>query len=105
MEIKIYGASDDLVEVEGCEGADEFNTYEGGKVMWRGDLFAPNGEQMRAYALYDGCWHVAVGQVDERVPFPSWPVRHEQSDVVKYSTAVVIDAPDGTVLENVWPTE
>jgi hypothetical protein len=35
--ITIYGASDDLVEVEGCEGADEFNVYGDGKLMWRGE--------------------------------------------------------------------
>ena len=46
--ITIYGASDDLVEVEGCKGAGEFCTDD-----WQGELVAPDGSQMRVYARYD----------------------------------------------------
>jgi hypothetical protein len=103
MKIRIYGGSDDLIEVEGCEGADEFNSYETGVLMWRGDLRAPNGEAMRAYALFDGCWSIALGQAYEADPFPEWPVFIRQQPNTDYSTMAEIDAPDGTVLENVWP--
>ena len=61
MTVTIYGASDDLVEVAGCEGADEFNV----RGRWQGDLVAPGGtEQMRVHCWYDddGCWQVGVGQ-------------------------------------------
>lgn len=102
--ITIYGASDDLIEVEGCLGADEFNSYEHGPVMWRGDLIAPGGvEAMRVHAVFDGCWSVAVGQVDEDVPLPSWPVTVRQHRSIPYSTVVEVAAPDGTRLDNVWP--
>lgn len=103
MKITIYGASDDLVEVYGCDGADEFNTYERSALMWHGDLRAPDGTAMRVNVLYDdgGCWSVAVGQVDEDTPFPAWPVVHRQEG--SYSTAAVVDAPEGTELVNVWP--
>ncbi|HZB31251.1 MAG TPA: hypothetical protein VE465_13890 [Streptosporangiaceae bacterium] len=108
--IKIYGASDDLVEVEGCEGADEFNVYgtdtPDSEVMWRGDLIAPGGtEAMQVHAIRtgEGCWAVAIGQADESIPLPPWPVRIEQHRSIPYSTVLRIDAPYGTRLTNVWP--
>lgn len=100
--ITIYGASDDLIEVEGCEGADEFNSYEHGPVMWRGDLIAPDGDALRVHALYGGCWSVAVGQVDEDRPLPDWDIDVFQEG--RYSTGVKVDAPQGTRLVNVWPS-
>jgi hypothetical protein len=111
--ITIYGASDDLVEVAGCEGADEFCTD-----RWQGDL-APPGEveQMRVHCWYDndGCWQVGVGMVDEDVPFPAWPLSFAQGGVTadalagkapatpRYSVVLTIDAPEGTRLVNVKP--
>jgi hypothetical protein len=107
MKIRIYGASDDCIEVEGCEGADEFRSYEKGYVMWWGDLRAPNGEVIRAHAvLSDGdTWSIALGQVNEESPFPEWPVVIRQHTNTDYSTMVELDAPDGTVLENVFPKQ
>jgi hypothetical protein len=105
VKIRIYGASDDCIEVEGCEGADEFNSYEKGPVMWRGDLVAPNGRAaMRVYALYDGCWSFAFGQISEDQPFAPWPVYIGQREDTAYSVEAQVDAWDGTVLQNVWPT-
>lgn len=112
MKIKIYGASDDLVEVEiyegADEGADEFNVYgskDMGPVMWRGDLIASGGaEVMQVHALFtrDGCWHFSVGQALDGESLPSWPVRITQH-CSGYSTQLEIDAPDGTRLTSVWP--
>ncbi len=99
IEITIYGASDDLIEVAGCKGADEFNAYGNALAMWGGDLIAPDGTQLRVYAIYDGCWHFSVGQVDEDVRLPSWPVAIEQEER-GYSTRLRIEAPDGTRLTN-----
>lgn len=109
----IYGASDDLVEVDGCEGADEFNVYGGdGKVIWQGDFVGAGAtEQVRVYAIYDGCWHFSVGQVDEDVKLPRWPIRFEQGDEdwgslkagPGYSVVLLIDAPAGVRLTNVKP--
>lgn len=100
--IKIYGASDDLVEVAGCEGADEFNVYGSSRLGWGADL-ATAAEALRVYAIYDGCWSFAIGQADESVSLPSWPVRITQHPDVRYSVLLEIDAPDGTRLTNVWP--
>ncbi len=105
MTITIYGASDDCVEVEGCEGADEF--YVSGQGEWRGDLVAPGGtDQMRLYAAYSaltadaGTWLIGTAQTSEDVPFPKWPISIRQHDS-GYSTIVTIDAPPGTRLTNV----
>ncbi len=101
--ITIEGASDDLVEVVGCEGADEFPVD--GKGVWRGDLVARGGtEQMRIYAEWDaarnGCWLIVAVPTDEDVPMPDWPVsvKHEG-----YNMTVGIDAPAGTRLTNLYP--
>lgn len=103
MKISIYGASDDLVEVQGCEGADEFDTYNTNPspVAWRGDLRAPDGQAMRVEALYDDVWRLAFGQVDEDTPLPEWPLTLRQHPEIPYSVLAVIDAPEGTALINV----
>lgn len=99
-EILIYGASDDLVEVVGCDGADEFSAYD---QVWRADLVGPDGA-MRLHALYDSCWHIAVGQVDDGAPLPEWPCRLARPGlrgVPPYSTGLIVEAPEGTKLVNV----
>jgi hypothetical protein len=104
--IVFYGASDDLVEVAGCEGEDEFciANVKDDQVCWHGDLVAPGGrEQMCVSAIYDGCWSFAVGQTMEDVPFPDWGNGFGQSPDVAYSVELRIDAPEGTRLTNIWP--
>lgn len=105
--ITIYGASDDLIEVQGCEGADEFNVYgDDGKVHWHGDFVGPDvREQVRVHAIYDGCWHFSAGQVEEDVPLPAWPlaIRQGTKDEAEYTAVLTIDAPPGTRLLNIWP--
>lgn len=84
---KFYGASDDLVEVEGVKGGDEFNVYGDGPHMALFNL----GGKMRVHAIYDGCWSFAVGMVDKAIPLPEWPVRVTSEG---YTTVVEIDVPD-----------
>jgi len=110
MSITIYGASDDLVEVAGCEGADEFNVLED---EWQADLVAPDGTQMRVAAEWGygdctGVWCIRVSQVCDEHPLPGWPVTITQQpamnpDDVGYSPLLTIDAPEGTKLANVKP--
>jgi hypothetical protein len=103
--ITIYGASDDLVEVEGCEGADEFCTD-----SWQADLVLDAANQMRVWCWYDidGCWQVGVGQTDESVQFPAWPITITQAPAMNpanpgYSVLLSIDAPEDTKLVNIKP--
>lgn len=103
--ITIYGASDELVEVEGCEGADEFYTDSGGE--WQADLVAPGGaEQLRVRAEFDpdgsGCWVISLSNTTEGVPFPAWGNGIEQGPT-DHTTRVLIDAPEGTRITNVRP--
>ena len=103
--IEIYGASDDCIEVSGCEGADEF--YADGKGRWQADLIGPDGiDAMRVRAEYDpdgsGCWVISLSQTVEGVPFPAWGNGTEQGPN-DYSVRVRIDAPEGARLANVSP--
>lgn len=107
--ITIYGYSDDLVEVQGCEGADEFSPGSGDR--WQADLVGPGGtEQLRVHCWYDddGCWQVGVGQTIEDVQLPPWPITITQasrSDGISpgYSALLSVDAPEGTRLANIKP--
>lgn len=104
--ITIYGASDDLVEVEGCDGADEFNAD-----RWQGDLVGPDpAQQLRVHCWFDddGCWQVGVGQTIEDCQRPPWQITvtqkpHGREGVPGYSLQLNIDAPEGTRLTNVRP--
>jgi hypothetical protein len=89
--VTIYGASDDLVEIDGCPGADEFGAFQPDDKNLVHASFVLGG-QMRIRALYDGCWSFAVGQVDEAILLPDWPVTTTQHDH-GYSTLLTIIAP------------
>lgn len=101
--ITIYGASDDLVEVAGCKGADEFNSDH-----WSADLVAPDDSQMSVWCWYTlgGTWAVGISQTDEDHPLPEWPVSITQQapmdpEAPGYSALLTIDAPEGTRLANI----
>jgi hypothetical protein len=119
MSITIYGASDDLVEVDGAVGAspEEYNVYGNGKssLMWHADFIAPDpadespAGRIRVHAIYDGCWHFSVGQADEVYQLPAWPVTITQAPAIGggpgYSALLTIDAPEGTRIANVQPDD
>lgn len=99
--ITITGASDDLVEIEGCKGADEFSYPSEGP--WRGDLISPDGGQLRIHVFMssdDSCWHVAFGQVDEGIPMPDWPIAWKNTPKL-YAAEAIVTAPDGTRITNI----
>lgn len=107
--ITIYGASDDLVEVKGCIGADEFYAL-GDPDNWHADLIAPDGPQLRVHAAYErtGSWSVGASPFDEdEAPFPAWPVTIRAADAARreppHSAVLEVDAPEGTRITNVHP--
>lgn len=94
--VLISGASDDLVEIEGIEGADEFSLGTGNG--WTGILEAPNGETALVYVDYrqGGTWTVALGQFEEDYKLPAWP--HSFVADGGYSVVATIEVPDGTTI-------
>ncbi len=102
--IKIYGTSDDLVEIEGHPAGDEVNCYEkdvlitignaGGGLLIRMS-YAPrfSGAPGVAEGAF-GCWSAEIAQVTEDTPI-LWPVTITRE---KYSVCVNVDAPPETPL-------
>lgn len=104
--IHIYGASDDLVEIEGHPDGDEIGCYDqdvlikiddgqGGGVAVRMSYqprMAPLGDGVAA-----GCWSAEIAQIDEDHPIP-WPL---SIDTFHYSVRVRIDAPSSARLTTI----
>lgn len=97
VNVTFYGASDDLIEVDGCPGADEFNRISGN---WSG-ILASGTDQMAVHVDYrpPGVWSVGASQVDEGHPVPDWPVRFDEAH--DYSVRMTVGCPGDVVLEEV----
>lgn len=94
--MKIYGASDDLVEIEDCNAHDEIGCY-GGMVRLLVGTPTAGLYVVMQYAggrVPGGVWHATIAQVDEGIAIP-WPVN---IDVTQrgYSVEVNIDCPKET---------
>ena len=91
---RIYGASDDLVEVEGPV-REEFNVLGG---PWTGTLTAPNGENVQVTVEFvDGFWEITV-TAGHGMTYLSWPVHFTRRPDYPEDPAVLIHAPEGTTL-------
>lgn len=92
--VTIYGASDDLVEVEGVPGADEFGAYSSRAHVGYFELISESTMgRLRVHCIYDGCWHFSFGQVEEGDPWPQWPI---STTFDGYSAKHSIEVPDDT---------
>lgn len=99
--VLIYGASDDLIEVEGAiEGADEFNVYG----LWQADLVHVNedgNEESLRVSLEFGRsgggldWQIDVSAVDS---YPSWAVTFGERPDREGDPSVSIEVPEGSFL-------
>ena len=96
-----YGASDDLIEVEGVKGGDEFNVISDDTCV---AIFNVGGK-MLVYALYGpmGVWGFGVSQIDDEVRLPDWPIRITNGEpdgmpATIYTTKLEIDVPDDAVV-------
>jgi hypothetical protein len=67
---KFWGSSDDLIEVEGVKGGDEFLSESNSSNELIAGVFNLGG-LVRIYAIYDACWSFAVSKVDEDIPLPN----------------------------------
>ena len=96
---RIYGASDDLIEVDG-DLREEYNADKGTFT-----LAAPDGAGVRIHVKYEstGTWRVGLHALDEDQDINDWrfvvlpsgdPARGEPA----YSAVLVATAPDEAVL-------
>jgi hypothetical protein len=101
--IRIYGSSDDLVEIEGGGHDDEIGAYDKPRCI---EITNAEGHGVRVVAEYApgsvGVWRMAVEQIDEDVPIP-WPIRVVTEH--GYSVAVVIDCPDDVTVMHDGPKD
>jgi len=97
VEVTIYGASDDLVEVEGkIQGAGEYDAGGG----WVGALTDPDGESLVIRVEYSkpgarAEWTIAVENTES---YPGWPIRFTERPGYEGDPALVVVVPAGTVL-------
>lgn len=100
-EITIYGASDDLLEVEGAFD-EEFGAYGGATVV----VEAPSGERLWVRALHDEDpslrgvgegWVLSMLHADPTRGW-QWPVRFGARPGRPEDPALVIECPQGTVV-------
>lgn len=96
--VTIYGASDDLIEVEGkIEGADEFGVY---GQEWVGTLTSPDGDSLIVRGEYGkpgarGDWTLSIENTEN---YPAWPIRFGERPDREGDPALIIEVPNGTVL-------
>lgn len=100
-QLKIYGASDDLIEVDGFDG-DEIGCF--GDEVRKGHIRISSVSENAAmdihcfYGLSGATWAFAPSMIEEDCPLP-FPVRIEQGtkDNCDYSTVCTVDCPDDAV--------
>ncbi|MBX3465312.1 MAG: hypothetical protein KF878_00245 [Planctomycetes bacterium] len=98
--LRIYGASDDCIEIEGDVDAELYADRDGKAVLLVGDERLGLVVTVR-YAPRDAAvWQVGVEPVDEGVP--AWPARVE---VQGYTAVVVVDCPPGTPVRKRHPVD
>jgi hypothetical protein len=97
--ITFQGASDDLVEIDGAPGADEFNVYP--KNDYAGTWLvqsqeAPSDLRFLVDAYYMGTWSFAVRQVDEgdRLPGNMMILSTTNDTINDYTMLLWIDTGD-----------
>lgn len=93
-EIIIYGASDDLIEIEGAI-SEEFDIYERTTLI----LAAPSGDELAVILEFGPHeWEINVRATSGNGKSPSWPIRFGERPGCEGDPAVFIGAPVGTTL-------
>lgn len=109
--LKIYGHSDDCMEIEGFRPGepDELGVYDSMGIV---KIAVPDTDQglmvcAEFDALRTGAWMIGLSQMespsrDEGEPLPDWPIKWSQHSN-GYSPQVEIEAPDDAVVYFVQP--
>lgn len=99
--LRIYGASDDCIEIEGDVEGELYADRDGKAVLLVGEERAGLVVTVR-YAPRDAAvWQVGVEPVDEAVPMP-WSARVE---VQGYTAVLVVECPPGTPVRKLHPVD
>lgn len=102
--VSVYGASDDLIEWDGCDGADEFNVYNPSFGEFLLESLAESEVMVVIVEYTDlGSWSIALApwmtDDGEGVPMPSWPMSWAQpTGCPDYSAHLTIECPDDVTL-------
>ena len=99
--LTIFGSSDDLIEVDGISGGDEFSKPNG---SWIGVIEAPDGDTALVFVDYrpNGTWTVALAQYGEDYKLPAWPQSFEVDEAFcRYSVKAAIIVPEGTTIREI----
>jgi hypothetical protein len=92
--VAFYGASDDLIEVEGkLPGCDEYDSDD--------EIFEICGLRVRVTYENNGCWAIGVKQISEDIPVTARNIRlglkQPMSELNQpYSMLLEFDAPKGS---------
>ena len=97
MRLKFHGDSDDirLVGRDDCELMDVSG--------WGAESYikVSKGEEgFYVRFVYDGCWSMAIRQLDENTPIPNW-LTNISVDAVGYSADLSFDVPDDVLVEEI----
>ena len=105
--ITIYGASDDLIEIEGSTlpEPDEFSPAPKNPGVVK--IEDPDGGRLLVFVQYAAnnlspCWMIGLSQVDDEDLLPHWPIRWSITER-GYSMKLEIDLPDGSVITKELP--
>ncbi len=101
--ITFWGASDDLVEIEGdLEGCDEYPLGILNSDLGQYTIFEVRTDRERveivATYTYSGTWTFMPVLPTEDDPWPAWPMQVSASPQNDYSLQLTIEVPDGTVV-------
>jgi hypothetical protein len=105
--ITFEGGSDDLVEIGGAPGGDEFNVNPKGELGYAGTWrVEAGGDVLLVHAFYDGTWWFAAGasfdELGDGGEIPEWPIDITRSARgCHYSACLMIEAPDSATVEQV----
>jgi hypothetical protein len=95
--LKLYGASDDLIELEGVKGADEFNVYPSGSYAGKITVKASDGA-INIHVIYDGSWAFSICPQDgDSDQMPPWSITRDFGQDSRYSETIYIELPDDAV--------
>jgi len=88
--ITFYGHSDDIIIWEDSLGQYD-ETYKNNL-----KLLDIDGNGLKIFAKYDGCWGFGINLLDEDIPLPSWPISFSFEG---YTTKMSIEVPVATHIE------